>query len=128
MTALCCVAWFATYNFLNANIHRTDDQFQQLLRNAAIGFTSSLTSDCTSNSVRVIKTTKQTFAEEISYREAAAHVIKKDGLVGLFTRGLQTRLLANGVQGMMFTVLWKHFEEKLTANDETARLGQTPRS
>jgi len=108
--------WFATYNLLNTNINLPEDRLQRLLRNAGIGFACSFVSDCTSNSVRVVKTTKQTFATEISYREAAAHVVKQDGLVGLFTRGLKTRLLANGVQGMMFTVLWKNFEEQLGAS------------
>ena len=40
-------------------------------------------------------------------------IIEKDGVVGLFTRGLGTRVLANGFQGILFTVLWKYFEEQL---------------
>jgi len=109
--------WFATYNALNASWAVPDDNLQKLARNATIGFSSSLVSDCTSNSIRVVKTTKQTFPTTISYSEAVAHVVKKDGVVGLFTRGLQTRLLANGCQGMLFTVLWKHFEERLSASE-----------
>ena len=34
-----------------------------------------------------------------------AQVIREDGLVGLFGRGLRTRILANAMQGMMFSVL-----------------------
>lgn len=34
-------------------------------------------------------------------------VIAKDGLIGLFGRGLKTKILANGLQGLMFTVLWR---------------------
>ncbi len=34
-------------------------------------------------------------------------VIKKDGITGLFGRGLKTKILSNGLQGLMFTVLWR---------------------
>ena len=36
-------------------------------------------------------------------------IIEKDGVIGLFGRGLKTRILANGLQGMMFSVMWKYF-------------------
>ena len=45
--------------------------------------------------------------------QAAQTIIAKDGLLGLFGRGLQTRIIANGMQGMMFSVLWKYFEDAL---------------
>jgi hypothetical protein len=35
--------------------------------------------------------------------------------MGLFGRGLKTRIIANGMQGIMFSVLWKYFEKKLAA-------------
>ena len=38
-------------------------------------------------------------------------IIKKDGILGLFGRGLQTRIITNGIQGMLFTVCWKYIEE-----------------
>ena len=31
-------------------------------------------------------------------------VLAKDGVIGLFGRGLKTKILANGLQGMLFTV------------------------
>lgn len=31
----------------------------------------------------------------------------KEGYLGLFGRGLKTKILANGLQGLMFTVLWR---------------------
>jgi hypothetical protein len=43
----------------------------------------------------------------ISYRQAIQVVVEKDGLSGLFGRGLKTRIVANGIQGLMFSVLWK---------------------
>ncbi len=54
-----------------------------LLRNAAIGLASSVSSDVCSNSIRVLKTTKQAAAAydtKVTYRGAAALVIEKDGL------------------------------------------------
>jgi hypothetical protein len=34
----------------------------------------------------------------------AQEVLAKDGVIGLFGRGLKTKILANGLQGMLFTV------------------------
>ena len=42
-------------------------------------------------------------------------IIEKDGVQGLFLRGLGTKLISNGVQAMLFTVCWRYFEEKLAA-------------
>jgi len=39
-------------------------------------------------------------------------VIAQDGLVGLFGRGLKTRIFTNGLQGMTFSVLWKFMEKR----------------
>ena len=101
--------WFFTYNYLQETIPKTDDPLKKLGRNALIGFCSSVVSDTTSNSLRVIKTTRQTFPHVVSYLEVIKHVIDKDGIMGLLGRGLKTRLIANGVQGIMFSVLWRHF-------------------
>lgn len=69
-------------------------------------------SDCSSNSIRVIKVTKQASERPISYRQATAMVVAKDGVRGLFLRGLGTRVLANGMQGMLFTIAWKGLEKE----------------
>lgn len=108
--------WFFTYNSLNEVIPVPDGFGAKLGRNAVIGFCSSFVSDCTSNSIRVTKTMKQTFDKPITYPEAIRHVIKQDGLQGLFIRGLGTRIIANGFQGMLFTVLWKLIEEQMFLN------------
>lgn len=34
-------------------------------------------------------------------------VIAKDGVIGLFGRGLGTKLITNGIQGILFSVLWR---------------------
>ncbi|KAJ3085656.1 hypothetical protein HK100_008966, partial [Physocladia obscura] len=102
--------WFATYNLLQEYIPRQTTTARKLGRNAVIGFTSSIVSDTISNSLRVIKTYRQTHEVPVSYRQAIAEVVAKDGVVGLFGRGLKTRILTNGLQGIMFSVLWKAFE------------------
>eukprot|EP01125_Pyxidicula_operculata_P009628 TRINITY_DN3161_c0_g1_i5.p1 TRINITY_DN3161_c0_g1~~TRINITY_DN3161_c0_g1_i5.p1 ORF type:complete len:315 (-),score=68.97 TRINITY_DN3161_c0_g1_i5:235-1179(-) len=104
--------WFYTYNKLNEVLPRQDGVWGKLGRNAVIGFTSSVVSDTISNSLRVIKTTKQTTEKSISYSEAVKLVIEKDGMLGLFGRGLKTRLIGNGLQGLLFTVIWKGLEEQ----------------
>ncbi|KAJ3383997.1 hypothetical protein HDU80_001098, partial [Chytriomyces hyalinus] len=48
--------WFATYNMLQEYIPKQSTTGKKLARNAAIGFSASIVSDCISNSLRVIKT------------------------------------------------------------------------
>lgn len=107
--------WFATYNYLQATVPQVpqDQTSKRLARNALIGFSSSLISDSVSNSVRVIKTYRQTHDQVIPYRQAILEVVEKDGISGLFGRGLKTRILSNGVQGLLFSVMWKLFEDML---------------
>lgn len=106
--------WFFTFNTLQEYIPKPDSDktFQKFGRNAFIGFTSSVVSDCCSNSLRVIKTTKQTHQTPITYYQAVRMVLDADGVVGLFGRGLSTRIIANGFQGLTFSVIWKALEEK----------------
>ncbi|KAG1880896.1 mitochondrial carrier domain-containing protein [Suillus subluteus] len=80
--------WFGTYNYLNAVLPLPATILQKLLRSA---------------------TYRQVNATRIGYADAARAVIAADGLKGLFGRGLKTRILANGLQGIMFSILWKLF-------------------
>jgi len=107
--------WFFVNNFLEERLPKAPEgeTGQKLLRSAGIGFCASITSDTISNSLRVLKTVRQTSKEAISYPDAAKQIIAKDGVIGLFGRGLKTRIISNGMQGIMFKVLWKLFEEKL---------------
>ena len=82
---------------------------EKLLRQAVIGFAASVVSDTVSNSLRVVKTYRQVNETRIGYFDAARNVIAADGLRGLFGRGLKTRIIANGCQGFMFSILWKLF-------------------
>ncbi|KAJ6552089.1 mitochondrial carrier domain-containing protein [Mycena vulgaris] len=103
--------WFATLNYLEVTLPVAHTLFEKLARRAFIGFCASITSDTVSNSLRVVKTYRQVNETRIGYVDAARAVIAADGVIGLFGRGLKTRILANGLQGLMFTVLWKFFED-----------------
>jgi hypothetical protein len=102
--------WFTVFNFLNEAIPNGDTRVQKLCRNAGIGFSASLASDAVSNSLRVLKTKRQ-LTDAAAYSELLNEVVRQDGLQGLFGRGLKTRLIANGIQGIAFSVLYKLFEE-----------------
>ncbi|CAE6440909.1 hypothetical protein RSOLAG1IB_09836 [Rhizoctonia solani AG-1 IB] len=103
--------WFATYNYLSEVLTEPPKHplFWWLLRLAFIGFCASIVSDSISNSLRVVKTYRQVNDTKVSYSEAARLVVLQDGIVGLFGRGLKTRILANGLQGLLFSILWKIF-------------------
>ena len=103
--------WFATFNYLDSKIEKYNETLPNLARNASIGFCSSVISDTCSNSIRVLKTTRQTYDVPISYIDAAKKIVNNDGILSLFGRGLKTRIIANGIQGMMFSVLWKYMME-----------------
>jgi len=39
-------------------------------------------------------------------------VLAEGGMMSLFGRGLKTKIFANGLQGLMFSVLWKVIDDK----------------
>jgi hypothetical protein len=57
------------YNYLNQVLPHPDELKKRLLRSAFIGFCAGVASDVTSNSVRVVKTTRQTARRAMSYRD-----------------------------------------------------------
>ena len=81
------------------------------MRSAGIGFTASVVSDFITKLVIVVKSISQTYYKPIGYKAAAQIVVGKEGMIGLLGRGLKTRLLANGMQGLMFSVLWTSIKE-----------------
>lgn len=103
--------WFVTYNYLNSKIPEYENNIHKFGRQALIGFCSSLVSDCISNSFRVVKTTKQTYSKVISYSDVVDEIVTKDGVTGLLGRGLRMRILIHGAQGLMFSVLWRMFDD-----------------
>ncbi|BGP45894.1 hypothetical protein JCM10450v2_001729 [Rhodotorula kratochvilovae] len=107
--------WFAVYNALGEHLPPAPEGsvWWKLGRQALIGFVASVVSDTCSNSLRVVKTYRQVSKTSVGYRQAASHILRIEGARGLFGRGLKTRYLANGLQGLLFSVLWRAFSEML---------------
>jgi hypothetical protein len=102
--------WFMTYNYLNVYLPKYEktEVLNNIARNAFIGFNASVISDTLSNSFRIVKTTKQSHTNPtITYKKIVEEILQKDGAQGLFGRGLKIRLMTNGIQGIMFSVIWK---------------------
>ena len=85
----------------------------QLLRNAGIGIASSVISDTVANAMRVIKTTKQSLSSKhhATYSDTVRIILAADGWQGLFGRGLRTRIFANALQSIVFTVVWRGLKD-----------------
>jgi len=109
-TALGLFPWLMTFDYLNGRVPpvSTDQLFLFLLRNAFLGFGASCTSAVVTNFLRVIKTTQQ--AESLSIAEAVKLVLEKDGMKGLFGRGLKTMFLLKAIQESVFTACWRYLE------------------
>ena len=109
--------FFLTYNYCDEYIPKIkykDDPLKALSRNAFIGFCATFVSDTVSNSMRVIKTYKQTHHENIKYSEIVKDILQKEGVNGLLFRGLKTKLFTNGLQGVVFSIFYKYFGEKFS--------------
>lgn len=104
--------WFFTYNFLKHNLPVANTTLGDLGRQASIGFASSVVSDTVANIFWVVKVNRQASNKVCSYPEVIRAVVRESGVSGLFFRGLETRIFSNGLQGLMFSVLWKYFEGK----------------
>lgn len=107
--------WFYTYNYLQLNAPYKEDQSNliQFARSGSIGFLSSAASDIVSNSVRVVKISKQTNESKASYSKVINDIIKKDNVSGLFLRGLKTKMLLNGIQGFVFVIIFDKLKQFL---------------
>lgn len=104
--------WFLVYHWLDRLVP-TDNHLRTytVLRHGSIGFVATAFSDTVSNFLRIVKTMKQTLAATehitVSYEEIIVQLYKTGGLSSLVTRGLGTRIIANGLQNFIFTVVWK---------------------
>ena len=115
--------WFIVHNTLDKLLMNRVDMVGFLLRSSFIGFCSSAVSDTISNSVRLIKTVKQAsageYSDSMSYRDVIIKIHSESGLKGIFGRGLKTRILTNGIQSMLFTVIWKLMSKKAIGKQQT---------
>jgi len=103
--------WFFTYNYLNQRFPVRNTLYEELLKQAAIGFTSSFASDIFINGFKVMKTTKQTTQPDATYKTIVTDILKKEGFSGIY-RGFKTKIIINGVNGMVFSVCWKLIRDK----------------
>lgn len=103
--------WFYTNNLLRESLPEFDFRYGKYVRNAVSGFCSALVSDAICNPIRVLKVIRQT--SELTYAEAFRSVTRTEGVLGLWGRGLKIRIMSNGIQGAVFTVLWKAISETL---------------
>jgi hypothetical protein len=100
--------FFFALNQLQAVVPMVSGMWLGLVRHAFIGAIAATISDIVSNSIRVMKTKKQTSTDpNMGYFRAAREVIESDGLFGFMFRGLGTRIFTNVLQGAFFTVLWR---------------------
>jgi hypothetical protein len=108
--------WYFTYIYLNDTLEaKPAGSWEELQRRALIGFSASIVSDTASNGIRVVKVYKQSHPDVLSYPTVVRRIIQEEssGVFGLMFRGLETKIVANGLQGILFTVMWKHFEDIL---------------
>ena len=111
--------WFFTFNLLDETLPKAlpgSDITYRLLRSALMGCIATGVSDVTSNSIRVVKTTRQTSVTQLGYLEAVQVIVAADGWQGLLCRGLGTRLIANALQSALFAVVWKYIEAELNGS------------
>jgi hypothetical protein len=101
--------WFLMYNVLSQRLPVPKKMVLKLARSALIGWMASITSDCVSNPLRVLKTMKQTMPGDPSYADVLAKLAEDENSVvlALLFRGLGVKLVANAVQGLLFVVLWR---------------------
>lgn len=119
--------WFFTFNALDERLPPAPAGrlLLKLSRSALLGVSATCVSDVLANSLRVVKTTRQTSAKNLGYWEAVRQVIDSDGLTGLLGRGLLTRLITNAIQTSVFAIVWKLAEERINARqraEDHARL------
>jgi hypothetical protein len=100
--------FFFVLNFMSDHVPMVEGLWLGLLRHAFIGAVAATISDVVSNSIRVMKTKKQTSEDaNMGYIKAAMEIIASDGFFGFMFRGLDTRIFTNVLQGAFFTVLWR---------------------
>lgn len=112
--------WFVTFNTLSSNEWLNKTIKSKLLRNASIGLIASVISDTVVNVFRVIKTTKQSIGSkhDFSYADTIRIIVAADGWRGLFSRGLRTRVLANSIQSIVFTVIWRGLGDRWKSTEK----------
>jgi hypothetical protein len=81
-------------------------------RNGGVGFAAAVAADASSNAFKVVATTQQTSRLVVGAQHVVGRIVGEEGVLGLVTRGLKTRMLNNALQGAFFVIVWKELEER----------------
>lgn len=121
-TAVGFYPWSLTYEIADRNLPQPPkgSSFWKMVRRAVAGLIASLVSDVISNSIRVVSNNVATSEVQIGYLDAANQIIEKDGIESLLFRGLGIKLVANALQAMLFSVLWKMVIDYMNARASAA--------
>lgn len=112
--------WFVVNNQLEKMLPPATTPRFKVIRRAFIGFCSAVVSDCCSNSIRVLKTVKQTSEVPLSYLQALHQVIDTSGITGLLFRGLEMKLFTNALSSILFSVMWKMIMDYMKRRESAA--------
>ncbi|EDQ89844.1 uncharacterized protein MONBRDRAFT_18941 [Monosiga brevicollis MX1] len=101
--------WFTAYNLLDQRIETSGDvsTSSKMIRNALIGSACAVVTDVAANPLSLVKAYRQTNAQAISYSTIVRQIVSKEGVLGLFTRGLSTRIWVDILNSAIFTVVWR---------------------
>ena len=55
----------------------------------------------------------------MSYIDVVQMILVADGWKGLLGRGLRTRILSNGLQSIMFVIVWRGLKDKLASRSKS---------
>lgn len=125
--------FFWTYNTLNrvlpepqsssssSSASPSSSPLLVLCRNALLGFLASCAASVASNPIRMVKTLKQTSPAQIGYWAVVDQIVRAHGVTGLLFTGLGTKVLASGLQAILFTVLWRYFHQLLLQRQQAAK-------
>ena len=80
----------------------------------------SLYSNSRHNNLYTTLNTTTTSTTTNSYTNIIGKIIHESGLIGLFTRGLLARLISNGLQSILFTILWKEISAYLSSSSSSS--------
>lgn len=107
--------WFTTFNLTKKYfpIKKNDTFSDIIIKSTGYGVSASIVSDIMSNSLRIIKTVKQTEGKKDSYNKIVKNIIKKEGNLGILKRGLFTSLIGNSIQASLFSIIFIYLSEKV---------------
>lgn len=108
-------SWFGCFNTLQSTLafYRNKDTpiSTKTLQNGVCGLFASFASSICTNGIDVLKTHRQTGGGHTTYVTALRKIRETETFGQFWCRGLRPRLALDGLQGLVFSMLWKFFEE-----------------